>query len=91
MKQFTLISIAALAALAAVGPVAAAQKAGGGKCVMAAGQATMVTQDLAKFMAEAALKNAIAAHNWTASGAVKVKCDTEAGLPHCTAKRKACG
>lgn len=89
MKRFTFISIAALTALAAVGPVEA--KTSGGKCVMAAGQATMVTQDLAKFMAEAALKNAITAHNWTASGAVKVSCDTEAGLPHCTAKRKACG
>jgi hypothetical protein len=91
MKRYAVISISALAALAAAAPVEAAKKAGGGKCVMAGGQATMVTQDLAKFMAEAALKNAIAAHNWTASGAVKVTCDTEAGMPHCTAKRKACG
>ena len=91
MKKFTVILVSALTVLADVGPVEAAQKAGGGKCVMAGGQATMVTQDLAKFMAEAALKNAIAARNWKASGAVKVTCDTEAGLPDCTAKQKACG
>lgn len=90
MKRNALISLCAIAA-AAVGPAEAAHNAGHGKCVMAGGQATMVTQDLAKFMAEAALKNAIAANNWKAVGPVKMTCDTEAGLPHCTAKRKACG
>ena len=34
-----------------------------GKCVMAGGEATMVTEDLAKFMAGAALKNSMAAHS----------------------------
>ena len=68
-------------------PVADAK---GGKCVMAGGEATMVTEDAAKFMAEAALKNSIAAHGWTASGAIKMKCDTANALPHCMAKRKAC-
>ncbi len=91
MKRYALISIGAISALAILGPAEAAHKSGHGTCVMAGGQATMVTQDLAKFMAEAALKNAIAAHNWKASGAVKTKCDTEAGLPHCTSKQKACG
>ena len=91
MKRNALISLCAIATAVAVGPALAAHKAGHGKCVMAGGQATMVTQDLAKFMAEAALKNAIAANNWNAAGPVKMTCDTEAGLPHCTAKRKACG
>jgi hypothetical protein len=91
MKNYVLISLSALFALTAIGPAKAAHQAGHGKCVMAGGQATMVTQDLAKFMAEAALKNAMAARNWKPSGAVKVTCDTEAGLPHCTAKQKACG
>lgn len=62
-----------------------------GKCVLAGGEATMVTEDLAKFMAEAALKNSIAAHGWTAAGAVSMKCDSPNGLPHCLARRKACG
>ena len=65
-------------------------EAKGGKCVMAGGEATMVTEDAAKFMAEAALKNSIAAHSWTASGKVAMKCDTANALPHCVAKRKAC-
>ena len=65
-------------------------EAKGGKCVMAGGEATMVTEDLAKFMSEAALKNSIAAHSWTASGSVKTKCDAANGLPHCVSKRRAC-
>jgi hypothetical protein len=85
-----------LAAILAVGglalnAVSAEAKGGkGGKCVMAGGEATMVTQDLAKFMSEAALKNSIAAHNWKASGAVSTKCDAANGLPHCVSKRRAC-
>jgi hypothetical protein len=52
----------------------------------------MVTEDLAKYMAGAALKNSIAAHGWTAMGAATTKCDTAAtGLPHCVAHQKACG
>ncbi len=60
-------------------------------CVMAGGEATMVTEDLAKFMAEAALKNSIAAHGWKAAGPIRMKCDSASGLPHCLARRKACG
>ncbi len=81
------VSMAAMAATA----IPATATHSGGKCVMAGGQATMVTQDLAKFMAGAALKNSMAAHGWKPHGAVKIKCDTEAGLPHCVAKQKACG
>jgi hypothetical protein len=52
----------------------------------------MATQDLAKFMASAALKNSMAAHGWKPHGVVKVTCDTSAiGLPHCLARQKACG
>jgi hypothetical protein len=62
------------------------------KCVMAGGESVMATQDLAKFMAGAALKNSMAAHGWKPHGAVKVMCDTSAiGLPHCLARQKACG
>jgi hypothetical protein len=62
------------------------------KCVLAGGEATMMTLDLAKFMAGAALKNSMAAHGWTAHGGVRMRCDTSSvGLPHCLARQKACG
>lgn len=86
MKTIKIAGLA-LAALAA----AASGAQAGGKCVTAGGEATMVTQDLAKFMAEAALKNSIAAHNWKAAGPVSMKCDAPYGMAHCTARRKACG
>jgi hypothetical protein len=89
MNMLSKVAIAAVATLVATGSAQANHK--GGKCSMAGGEATMVTEDLAKYMAGAALKNSIAAHGWTAHGAAKVKCDTAAGLPHCLAKQKACG
>lgn len=62
------------------------------RCVLAGGQATMVTLDLAKYMANAALKNSISAHGWTGHGAVRTRCDTSSvGLPHCVSRQKACG
>jgi hypothetical protein len=85
MKTILTIAIATAAIMAVTGTAQA------GKCVMAGGEATMVTEDLAKFMAGAALKNSMAAHNWKPSGAVKMKCDAAAGLPHCLARQKACG
>ncbi len=60
-----------------------------GKCVMAGGEATMVTEDLAKFMAGAALKNSIAGMGATPSGAVAVKC-TPGVLTYCIARQRAC-
>jgi hypothetical protein len=83
------LAIAAIATVAISGTSQAAPK--GGKCVMAGGEATMVTEDLAKYMAGAALKNSMAAHGWAAHGGVKMKCDSAAGLPHCVAHQRACG
>jgi len=76
------LSVVALAGISTTGAQAG--------CVMAGGEATMITEDLAKFMAEAALKNSIAAHGWKAAGPVAMKCDAPNGLPHCMARRKAC-
>ncbi len=60
-----------------------------GRCVMAGGTADMVTEDLAKFMANAALQNSIKAHGWKAVGPVKMSC--KPGVPvNCTAKQRAC-
>ena len=61
-------------------------------CVMAGGESVMVTEDLAKFMADAALKHVIEGHGWKPHGAVRTTCDTSSiGLPHCLARQKACG
>lgn len=72
-----------LLALAATGAEAK------GRCVLAGGTADMVTEDLAKFMANAALKNSIKAHGWKAVGPVKMTC--KSGVPvNCTARQRAC-
>lgn len=78
------------AALAAVVMVAAAGSASAaGKCVNAGGTADMVTEDLARFMANAALNNQMKAEGLKPSGPVKVTC--KPGIPvNCTARQRAC-
>jgi hypothetical protein len=72
--------------------VAMAATEASAKCVMAGGEAVMVTEDLAKYMAGAAPKNSMAAHGWKPQDGVWMKCDTSSiGLPHCLARQKACG
>ena len=68
----------------------AASGATAGPCYNAGGSATMVTTDLAKFMAEAALKNSIAGHGWKASGPIKMECKDDGLTTSCTARRLAC-
>lgn len=58
-------------------------------CVKAGGTATMVTQGLAEFMAEAALKNSISGMGAKRVGKVQMKCATEV-LTTCTAHQRAC-
>ncbi len=59
-------------------------------CVLAGGEATMVTADLAKFMANAALENSIKGKGLTASGPVKMKCNEPTPLTYCMATQRAC-
>jgi hypothetical protein len=59
------------------------------KCVMAGGEATMVTEDLARFMAGAALKNSIAGMGAKSTGAITTKCSAT-GLTYCISKQRAC-
>ena len=59
-------------------------------CVRAGGEATMITEDLAKFMSQAALKNSIAGMGAKPVGPISLKCTTGPGLPYCIAKQKAC-
>jgi len=50
----------------------------------------MLTEDLAQFMANAALNNQIKANGWTASGKVTMKCEAATFGTHCVAHQKAC-
>lgn len=59
-------------------------------CVMAGGEATMVTTDLAKFMSNAALKNSISAMGAKGVGQISMKCDEGVALTSCVAKQRAC-
>lgn len=59
-------------------------------CRQAGGLSQMPTKALAEFMAEAALKNAIAAHGWTAAGPITMKCVDDILTTTCTARRLAC-
>ncbi|SFV34711.1 hypothetical protein [Hyphomicrobium facile] len=84
-----LIRTGLIAFAATVGMASSSAYAG---CVLAGGESVMVTEDLAKFMAGQALKHSIENHGWTPRGVVRIKCDTSSvGLPHCTARQKACG
>ena len=78
---------AAVAVLAiAIGAAGAEAKS----CRQAGGLSQMPTNALAQFMAEAALKNAIAAHGWTAAGPITMKCKDDTLTTTCTARRLAC-
>lgn len=59
-------------------------------CVLAGGEATMVTDGLARFMANAALENSIKAKGLKPAGAVKLTCTPGLASTHCVARQKAC-
>ena len=59
-------------------------------CVLAGGEATMVTRDLAEFMAKAALGNSMKAKDLKPTGAVKLTCKDPAPLTYCLAEQRAC-
>lgn len=76
------VLVAASLLLGAQGAEAACRRAGG--------VAEMPTRGVAEFMAEAALKNAIAAHGWKAAGPVSMQCKDGTLTTTCTARRRAC-
>ena len=59
-------------------------------CRRAGGLATMATTAIAQFMADAALKNALAAHNWKAAGPISMSCKDDGLMTTCVARRRAC-
>ena len=86
MKALALVGAAALA-VAALVPVTAQAK---GNCVMAGGTATGMTQDVAKFLATAALNQSVSGYGGKAVGKVAMKCDANMVMSTCTAKQRAC-
>lgn len=85
VKSSGAAAIAAVMLVAVSGPVAAK-----GKCVLAGGEGSNVLPDVAKFMADAALKNSIAANGWKAAGKIKQTCKTEVLLTTCVSQQRAC-
>lgn len=69
---------------------AAAMTTAEAACVKAGGEATMVTQDLAEFMATAALKNSIAANGMAPKGKIEMTCKPATLSMHCVARQRAC-
>ncbi|MCH9808596.1 MAG: hypothetical protein K0U74_12770 [Alphaproteobacteria bacterium] len=68
----------------------AANAAQAGSCVKAGGQATMLTPDMAKFMAKAALKNQMKNNGFKPSGRMTLTCKPAALGTHCVAHQRAC-
>jgi hypothetical protein len=86
-KPAAIVAVAALAATAIASGALAQKK---GNCVLAGGEATMVTEDLARFMANAALKNSISGMGAKAAGQAKVTCKGAALGTYCIARQRAC-
>ncbi len=86
MARITLIGLASTIALA--GALTATSAEAG--CRRAGGEATMITKDLAVFMANAALKNSIADHGERPAGPVTLTCKDDTFTTTCHARRQAC-
>ncbi len=79
------VAAAAVLAVSFAAPVAAK-----GKCVRAGGEGSNVLPDIAKFMANAALKNSIEAKGMKPSGKISQSCKTDVVLTTCVSKQRAC-
>lgn len=90
--MLTITTRCALVATLAIGVTLVLPGAANAKssCVRAGGEATMITQDLARFMANAALKNSISGMGAKPSGPIKVSCSGQTGLTTCKAFQRAC-
>lgn len=86
MLRMSFLGLSLVVALAGAATVSTAEAG----CRRAGGVATMVTYDLAVFMANAALKNSIADHGERPSGPVQLKCTDDTLTTTCTARRQAC-
>lgn len=88
MSRISRLAITALAAAPLLAIAASPSLAK--KCVLAGGQGTGVTNDVAKFMATAALNNSISGAGLKAAGQISYDCKYELVVSSCTAKQRAC-
>lgn len=86
MMRTSLVGLSLAVAMIGAATISSAEAG----CRRAGGVATMVTYDLAVFMANAALKNSIADHGERPSGKVQLKCTDDTLTTTCTARRMAC-
>jgi hypothetical protein len=86
MMRMSFLGLSLVVVLAGAATISTAEAA----CRRAGGVATMVTYDLAVFMANAALKNSIADHGERPAGPVQLKCTDDTLTTTCTARRQAC-
>ncbi len=80
-------SLVLAAALIAAAFATSAAQAG---CVKAGGESTMLTEDMAKFMAKAALNNSIKNNGFKPSGKLLLTCKPAPLGTHCVANQRAC-
>jgi len=86
MTRMSFVGLSLAVALAGAMTISSAEAG----CRRAGGEATMITKDLAVFMANAALKNSIADHGERPKGPVRVACKDDTFTTTCTARRQAC-
>lgn len=84
--QSILIQGAALAAFVVMGSV----QASAAKCVMAGGQGTGVTPEIAKSLSAIALNTSISNMGAKAKGKVATACQTTLVVSTCTSRQRAC-
>lgn len=81
-----LIQGAALAVFVAIGSV----QASAAKCVMAGGQGTGITPEIAKSLSAIALNTSISNMSAKAKGKVATTCETTLVVSTCTSRQRAC-
>jgi hypothetical protein len=85
-RQSVVVAAFALSAIA----LSVSQAVAKPSCVLAGGEATMLTGDLAKFMAEAALKNSISGMGAKPAGKIALTCNAQFASTYCIARQRAC-
>jgi hypothetical protein len=86
----TLRNVLIRGTIAAALLVAASLPASAAKCVLAGGQGTGITPDIAKSMSTIALGNAITNMGAKARGKVSTTCETALVVSTCTSRQRAC-
>jgi len=90
MTRLHLIACAALATVVVAGGMMSSQAEAKAKCVRAGAQATMLTEDLAKFSATTTLQTSISLKGQKGVGPIAMKCTGGPVLPTCVARQRAC-